>query len=219
MLTTTTDAPAGTAASTPTPRTVGWPALLALAVLAGALVGALTSFGQTLLGGTSFQGLANAVSPWLVASFLVGALARRPDAAAVAGLLTCAGQVAGYYLVADLRGFAVGSASIVLWTVAGLLGGPLFGVAGRLWRRGPSVGARWAGVGGALLAGCWLAEALVTYLVVLHRPDEALVFAAVGGLLVVLLGRGSERKALLTRLPLAAALGAAGFAVLHVALG
>ena len=185
MLTTTTDAPAGTAASTPTPRTVGWPALLALAVLAGALVGALTSFGQTLLGGTSFQGLANAVSPWLVASFLVGALARRPDAAAVAGLL----------------------------------GGPLFGVAGRLWRRGPSVGARWAGVGGALLAGCWLAEALVTYLVVLHRPDEALVFAAVGGLLVVLLGRGSERKALLTRLPLAAALGAAGFAVLHVALG
>jgi hypothetical protein len=207
------------APSLQTPRTAGWPALLALAVAAGLLTGVLTSFGQTLLGDTAFQGLANAVSPWLVAPFLVGALARRPAAAALAGLLTCAGQVAGYYLAADLRGFAVGSASILLWTCAGVLGGPLFGAAGRLWRRGRSGGSRWVGVGAALLAGCWLAEALLTYLVVLRRPDEALVFAVVAGLLVVLLSRGGDRRAVLARLPVATAVGAAGFAALHVVAG
>lgn len=200
-------------------RTVGWPAALALAVAAGLLAGALTSFGQTLLGDTPFQGLANAVSPWLVAPFLVGATARRSVTAALAGLLTCAAQVAGYYVAADLRGFAVGSASILLWSIAGVIGGPVFGMAGRLWRRTRSGDPRWAGAGAALLAGCWLAEALVTYLVVLRRPDEALVFALVAGLLVALLGRGGGHRALLIRLPVAVAAGAAGFAVLHAVVG
>ncbi len=221
VLTSTSPAPAGAAhapAPAPAARTAGWPALLAVAVAAGLLAGALTSFGQTLFGGGALAGLANAVSPWLVAPFLVGALARRPWAAAAAGLLTCAGEVVGYYLTADLRGFAVGSAAILLWTVAGALGGPVFGLAGRLWRTGRAEGPRWAGAGAALLAGCWLAEALVTYLVVLRRPDQAAVFAVVAALLVLLLGRGGDRGALLTRLPVAVVLGAAGFAALHLAL-
>jgi hypothetical protein len=54
--------------------------------------------------------VANAVSPWLVTPFLVGAFTRRTVLAAFVGLLTCAAHVAGYYLVADLRGFVVGSA-------------------------------------------------------------------------------------------------------------
>lgn len=216
---TTSDVPVGAAAPPQTPRTAGWRALLVLAATAGLLAGALTSFGQTLLGSTAFQGLANGVSPWLVTPFVVGAVARRPSAAALAGLLTCAGQVAGYYLVADLRGFAVGAASMLLWTCAGVLGGPVFGAAGWLWRTARSVNGRWSGVGGALLAGCWLAEALITYLVVLRRPDEALVFAVVAALLAGLLSRRGDRRALLTRLPVAAAVGAAGFAALHVVIG
>lgn len=192
------------------------PAVLAAAVGAGLAVGALTSFGQTLLGGTWFAGLANAVSPWLVASFLVGALARRGWVAALAGLLACAGEVAGYYLVADLRGFAVGAASVAVWVVAGVVGGPVFGWAGRLWR---TAAGPWRGLGPALLAGCWLAEAVVTYAVMLRYGDDAAVFAVVAALLVVLLGRvGGQTGALLRWLPAAAVVGAAGFAAVHVAL-
>jgi ABC-type thiamin/hydroxymethylpyrimidine transport system permease subunit len=217
VLTSTSPAASG-ADPAPAARTVEWPALLAAALAVGLLGGALTSVGQTLFGAGPLAGLANAVSPWLLAPFVVGALARRPGAAALAGLLACAGEVAGYYLTAELRGFAVGSAAILLWTVAGALGGPVFGLAGRLWRTGRTGDPRWAGAGAALLAGCWLAEALVTYLAVLRRPDQAAVFAVVAALLVVLLGRGGDRRALLTRLPAAVVLGAAGFAALHLAL-
>lgn len=198
------------------PRTADRLAPIGLAVAAGLVTGALTSVGQTVLGDTVFQGVANAVSPWLVAPFLVGAFTRRTVLAAFVGMLTCAAQVAGYYLVADLRGFAVGSASILLWTVAGVVGGPLFGVAGRLWRDGRAVGGRWDGLGGALVVACWFAEALVTYLVVLRRPEEAAVFAVGAGLSFLLLARGGRRRAVLTRLPLCVALGCAGFAVLHL---
>lgn len=192
------------------------PAVLAVAVGAGLAVGVLTSFGQTLLGGTWFAGLANAVSPWLVAAFLVGALARRGWVAAVAGLLACAGEVAGYYLVADLRGFAVGAASVAVWVVSGVVGGPVFGGAGRLWRTAEG---RWRGVGGALLAGCWLAEAVVTYAGALRHAGDAAVFAVVALLLVVLLGRaGGQTGAVLRWLPATAGLGAAGFAAVHLAL-
>jgi hypothetical protein len=192
------------------------PAVLAAAVGAGLAVGALTSFGQTALGGTWFAGLANAVSPWLVASFLAGALARRGWVAAVAGLLACAGEVAGYYLVADLRGFGVGAASVAVWVVSGVVGGPVFGWAGRLWR---TAAGRWRGLGPALLAGCWLAEAVVTYAVVLGRGGDAAVFAVVAALLVPLLGRaGGQTRAVLRWLPAAAAVGAAGFAAVHLAL-
>ncbi|WP_158372819.1 DUF6518 family protein [Cellulosimicrobium cellulans] len=192
------------------------PAVLAIAVGAGLAVGALTSFGQTLLGGTWFAGLANAVSPWLVASFLVGALARRGWVAALAGLVACAGEVAGYYLAADLRGFAVGTSSVAVWAVSGVVGGPVFGWAGRLWR---TAAGRWRGLGPALLVGCWLAEAVVTYAVVLRYGDDAVVFAAVSAVLVVLLGRpGGQTGALLRWLPAAAVVGAAGFAAVHLAL-
>uniref|UniRef100_UPI001E30791F DUF6518 family protein n=1 Tax=Cellulomonas hominis TaxID=156981 RepID=UPI001E30791F len=192
------------------------PGVLAIAVGAGLVVGALTSLGQTLLGGTWFAGLANAVSPWLVASFLVGALARRGWVAALAGLVACAAEVAGYYLVADLRGFAVGASSVAVWVVAGVVGGPVFGWAGRLWRTGTG---RWRGLDPALLVGCWLAEAVVTYAVALRYWGDAAVFTAVAALLVPALGRvGAQTRDLLRWLPAAAAVGAAGFAAVHLVL-
>jgi len=184
-------------------------------VATGLVVGALTSFGQTVLGG-GFAGLANAVSPWLVAPFLVGALARRGWVAALAGVLVCAAEVAGYYVTADLRGFPVGATSIAVWVVSGVVGGPVFGAAGRLWRT--AVG-RWRGLGPALLVGCWLAEAVVTYAIVLRYGGEALVFGVVAALLVPVLGcAGRQTGALLRWLPVAALVGAAGFGTVHVLL-
>jgi hypothetical protein len=193
------------------------PAVLAVAAAAGLAAGALTSFGQTLLGGTAFGGLVNAVGPWLVAPFLVGALARRGWVAALAGLLACVGEVAGYYATAQLRGFPVGAAGITLWAVAGLLGGPVFGWAGRLQRVATG---RLRGLGAGLLVGCFLAEALVTYLVVLRHVGDAALFAAVAAVLAVVLGRaGRQTRAVLAWSAAAALAGAAGFAALHLVVG
>jgi hypothetical protein len=193
------------------------PAVLAVAVVAGLATGALTSFGQTLLGGTAFGGLVDAVSPWLVVPFLVGALARRGWTAALAGVLACAGEVAGYYATAELRGFPVGAAGITLWAVAGLLGGPVFGWAGRQWRLGTG---RRRGLGAGLLVGCWLSEAVVTYLAVLRSVHDAAVFAGAAVVLAVVLGRaGRQTRAVLAWSPAAALAGAAGFVALHHVVG
>ncbi|WP_051639884.1 DUF6518 family protein [Cellulomonas sp. URHE0023] len=191
------------------------PALLAAATGAGLVVGAATSFGQTLLGDTAFQALVNAVSPWLVVPFLLGALARTWWLATSAGLLVCVGEVAGYYVVADLRGFAVGS-GLLVWVVAGVVGGPLFGAAGRSWRTATG---RWRGAGVAALVGCWVAEAIVTYGLVLHRLDEAIVMVAGAAVLTVALtSRGRQGRAVLRWLPAAVLLGAVGFAGVHALL-
>ncbi len=190
--------------------------LLSLALLAGVVVGGLTSFAQTVLGGSALAGLGNAVSPWLVLPFVIGALARRDRHAAVVGLLACVGEVAGYYLVAHLRGFGVSSAFLLTWAVAAVIGGPLFGWAGRAWR---SASGRLRGVGPALLVGCWVSEAVVTYLVVLHYGGDAAVFGGVAVVLATVLGVvGRQLRSLLTWLPVAALLGAAGFAALHAVI-
>jgi len=199
----------------PVRSTLPGPVLLAAATGAGLVVGAATSFGQTVLGDTAFQGLANAVSPWLVVPFLVGALARSWWLAAVAGLLVCVGEVAGYYVVADLRGFAAGS-WLLVWVVAGVVGGPVLGAAGRSSR---TASGRWRGAGAATLVGCWVAEAVVTYGLVLRRPDEAAVFVVVAALLTVLLARpGRQGRAVLRWLPATVLVGAAGFAAVHALL-
>lgn len=188
--------------------------VLPLAVVAGIAAGALTSWGQTALGGTWFSGLTNAVSPWIITSFAVGALTRRAGVAAVAGLLVCAGEVGGYYLTAQLRGFGVDVTTVAMWVVAGLVGGPLFGWAGRQWRTGAG---RWRGLGAALLVGCWLAEALVTYGLVLRYWDDVAVFTGVGVLLAVVLSRrDAQGRALLRWTPAVVAAGVLGFLVLQV---
>jgi hypothetical protein len=106
-------------------------------VLAGLAVGVATSALRTYLN-SPWLALVNSASPWLVAPFAVGALQRRAAAAAVAGLVTCALEVAGYYLTASLRGFPGDLGYEVLWTGCAIVGGPLFGVAGYLWRTGRS---------------------------------------------------------------------------------
>lgn len=196
-------------------RTLPGGALLPAAVGAGLVVGAVTSFGQTALGSTAFAGLANAVSPWLVVPFVLGVLARTPWLAATAGLLVCVGEVAGYYVMADLRGYAAGS-WVLVWVVAGLVGGPVFGAAGRSWATATG---RSRGAGAALLVGCWVAEAAVTYGSVLRRFDEAAVFAGVATLLAVVLARvGRQGSALLRWLPAATLVGVVGFLGVHAVL-
>lgn len=197
--------------------------LLALAVGAGAASGLLTSLGQTVLPGP-FGGLANAVSPWLVVPFVVGASARRWPWAVLVGVLACAAQVGGYYGTSVLRGFGVGSSWTVFWLVCAVPGGVLAGAAGWSWWRAGEGTARarrrWVpsarGLGGALLVAAWLAEGVVTYGVVLHYAGHAVLFVTVACLALVLLGRhGRQHAAIVRWLGPAAVLAGAGFAVLH----
>ncbi|MBF0687144.1 MAG: hypothetical protein IR158_05165 [Cellulomonas sp.] len=204
------------------PVTVAGPAgtrVLALAVVAGLVSGVLTSFGQAVLPGP-LAGLANAVAPWLVVPFAVGALTRRWAWALVAGAVACLGQVVGYYVTADLRGFPVGTTRALCWLLAGLPGGVVAGVAGwSWWRSGRGAASVWSGrergLGGAVLVAVWLAEAIVTYAIGLRYPGHALVFAGVAVVVLSLLGlRGRQHGAVARWLGPVAVLGCVGFGAL-----
>lgn len=206
----TTDVLPRSRPATPTGRTL----LAALAV--GLAVGALTSPGQTLLGGGPLAGLVNAVGPWLLAPFLLGAAARSPRVAVGAGVLACTVQVPGYYLVSVARGFAAHPPTVAGWVVAGVVGGAVLGLAGWSWRHGSG---RWRGAGAALLVAVWLTEALVLFGAVLRYWDSAAVSAVVGvGLLAGLGARDRQWGAVLRWLAPALVLGAAGFALVLAVL-
>ena len=150
----------------------------AAAVVIGTLVGALTSILQKYLD-APWASLVNAASPWLTPAFAVGALQRRPSYAAVAGFATCVFELAGYYVTAAARGyFAGGGHGILLfWTACALVGGPVFGWAGWTWWSGP---ARTRGLGVAIFAAAYFAEAAIGYGWRLHYTSSAILFAAIG---------------------------------------
>lgn len=189
---------------------------LTVSVAVGLVVGGLTSPAQTLLGGTVLSGLANAVSPWLLAPFLLGARGRSRALAAAAGALACVGEVAGYYLVSAARGFGVNPVTVAVWVVCGVVGGVVFGLAGRGWT-GAHGG--WRGLGPALLVAAWACEAIVTFAVVLRYVEDAVVFGVVAVLLFVLLGvRGRQHAQLAVWLVPALIAGVGGELLLHEVL-
>ena len=102
--------------------------------------------------------LVNAASPWLTTAFVAGALQPRLGRALWVGLAATVLEVAAYYLTAELRGFGVSASYLTLWTLCAVVGGPLFGAAGHLWRRAAP-----AGLGAALLVAAWASEAVVVY--------------------------------------------------------
>nr|WP_239521207.1 DUF6518 family protein [Blastococcus saxobsidens] len=176
-------------------------AALGLAVVIGVAWGAATSGLQTVLSGP-FSGLANAVGPWVVTAFAVGALCRRPGVAAAAGVLVCFGEVGGYYAVSALRDFGVNPSMVAFWAITGVVGGPLFGLAGWFWRHARSI--RWTGASAALMGGVFLTEGAVGYGYYLHHAGNAVLFCVIGALLVA---------ALAARAPAARSAGAPGRAL------
>lgn len=196
----------------PGSRLATWPA----ALLVGAAVGALTSPAQTLLGGTVLSGLTNAVGPWLLAPFVLGARARSTRAAVVLGVLSCVAQVGGYYAVSAARGFGVHAPTVGVWVVAGLAGGAVLGAAGRSWWTATG---RWRGLGAALLVAAWLVEGIGVFGLLLGYVGPAVVSCVVGVALAVGLGvRGQQHVALLRWLAPAVAAGVLGFLVLGAVL-
>jgi uncharacterized protein DUF6518 len=156
----------------------------------------------------------NSASAWLVAPFVVGALMVTRRGAAFAGLTTCALQLVGYYITAHLRGFSAGGTIVVFWTACAVVGGPLFGVAGQLWRNTePSL----RGLGMAVLAGVFVAEGLYSYLHELRYYATAALWVGIGVALAVLSSRGRvvELRWLALTVPLGVSGEIALTAVLH----
>jgi hypothetical protein len=183
-----------------------------LAAVAGLAGGALSSVGRAHLDGT-LDAFANSVSTWLVAPFLVGTLAATRRGAAAAGLGTCAAQIAGYYVVADLIGAGTTGALIAFWTACALVGGPAFGIAGHLWRTAvPQL----KGLGVAALAGVFVAEGLYAYVHQLHQYRTGALWIGLGAALALLFSRARLEQ--LRWLGLTVPLGISGEAALTALL-
>lgn len=145
--------------------------------LVGVLVGALTSYAQQWLD-SPWASLANSASPWLTVAWVVGRYQRGTRGAAVAGAVTCVGEVVGYYGVSAARGFGVSESYLVFWVVAALVGGPIFGACGRLARGAqPRFG---ASLGAAAVPATFLGEGVGSYVIRLGYAGDAAVFVVFG---------------------------------------
>ncbi|QYF74969.1 DUF6518 family protein [Cryobacterium sp. PAMC25264] len=108
-----------------------------IAVIGGALIGSLTSFGQGYLP-EWVNSLSNSVGGWTMFCFLIVWLGRaRPVLAAVLGALVFQLLVESYSVVSEWRGFDDGDPFTSVWTVAGLVAGPFLGTTAGLVRHAP----------------------------------------------------------------------------------
>jgi len=161
-----------------------------LIVGVGLATGALTQVGQSILP-DGWSQAANAMSPWLLVAFVLGAAMpdrRWPAVAGVAALLL---SLVGYYLMIELRyGYGGSRGSLLLWGTGALVGGTVFGIAGQWWRAGRP----WqkaAAIG--LLAAVFVAEGVYQILI---QPDEAIGtgFVIVGLAVPLVAGRSRDER-------------------------
>jgi hypothetical protein len=168
------------------PRPGRHAALVALVLTAGLGIGAATSFGQGHLSG-ALSPLVNSASAWLVAPFFFGSRMTSVRGAAAAGFAVCVLQLVGYSVTAELRGFSAGGTIVVFWTMCAVVGGPIFGAAGRLWRVHAEP---LHSVGSAVLPAAFLAEGLWVYVHELRYWGAAALWLAIGALLALVMTRG-----------------------------
>ena len=116
---------------------------------------------------------------------------RSDSTAAAAGAGMLAGAVIGYYAAVPIvvEGAAANMRSVVIWTGTALVGGPVFGIAGRWWRREPST-KRAIAIG--LLSGVFVAEGLTDVRYVPTVRTAGWVLFAVGLMIPIVLGRSSQ---------------------------
>jgi hypothetical protein len=174
-----------------------------LLLASGLAVGVGTSLGQTSLDGV-LSAFVNSASAWLVAPFLVGSRMTSDRRAAAAGLAVCVLQLVGYSLTSELRGFSSGGAIVVFWTMCAIVGGPVFGLAGRLWRTRTD---GLSGLGAAVLAAAFLSEGAWVYVHELAYYGTAALWIAIGTLLALTMTHGMRE---LRWLPLTVIAGLAG---------
>lgn len=160
--------------------------LLVLVVVAGAVLGAATSFAQTVLP-DALRPFANSASGWtLLTVLVVGACRVRPAPSAVLGAASFAALVLGYWTASVLRGFPDDE---TLFLVIGVVVGPFVGVA-TSWLRQEGVR---AAVGCGALAGIAVGESAYGLLVVVASTGWT-YWAVIGGAGIALLGHTLLRR-------------------------
>ena len=184
-----------------------------LVVAVGLLVGVLTQLGQGLLP-DGWQQVANAISPWLLVAFVLGATMPDVRWAAGAGVAALVFALVGYYGLVQLRfGYGGSTNALLLWTTGAFVGGSVYGVLGRWWR----VGGPWqraAAIG--FLAAVAIAEGV--YLTrILPTPAVGAGFIVAGLVIPLLAGRSwvDRMRGYAAAVP-ALGLGALGYLALDV---
>ncbi len=163
-------------------------AQVGLVLGAGLATGALTQLGQAWLPDGVTQ-WANAISPWLLVAFLVGSAMPDSIRAAIAGAATLVVALLGYNVMLHLQvGYSSSVSATLFWAIGALVGGPVFGIAGRTWRVGTP---RLSAVALGLLVAVFVAEGARNALL-LDYPIDGTLFIIVGLLLPIVLGRTRE---------------------------
>lgn len=109
-----------------------WLPRVGFIALAGIGTGVLTLLGPGVLD-AGWNRLANSGAIWLMVGFLVGSRMPSVGWAVAAGVGTLIGAVAGYYMAANLSGTGVSMSAVAIWIGAAIVGGPVYGIAGRWW--------------------------------------------------------------------------------------
>ncbi len=191
-------------------------ARLGLIVAAGVTLGVLTIVGQGVLD-ARWNRLANSGAIWLLVAWLVGSRMPTGRWATGSGFVVLASALAGYYVAALVSGAGVSTSSVVIWLGTAVVGGPVYGLAGRWWRVGGS-GQRIVAIG--LAGGILVAEGVST---LMRIPDLAVVGwieAAAGVLLALGLGRTwRERGSVLLVVVVVTLLGVVAYELLDRIIG
>ena len=128
-----------------------------VAVLGAMLIGGLTSRGQQFLPAW-MNSLANSVGGWTMLSFLLVWLGRaKPLLASVLGVVVFILLTESYSVVSEWRGFDDGDPFTSIWTVVGLIAGPVLGVSAALVRHAPPL---WRVLGVTPLSAVLLGEGI-----------------------------------------------------------
>jgi hypothetical protein len=165
-------------------RPAAVPARVVVVVAVGLGVGVVTAVLQRYLS-FPWLSLVNSSSPWLAPMFAMGAMWRRPSAAALSGLVAGLLELAGYYTTAGARGYPSGGEPILLfWSACAVVGGPVFGLAGWAWWRQT----RFRSLGAAALPAAFFSEAVGVYGFRLHYLSSLILFGVIGLVVLALLG-------------------------------
>ena len=153
---------------------------------------AVTLAGQSILPG-DWKGLANSGAIWLLFAALVGSRMPTSPWAIIAGVVVLVGAVIGYYAAARFSGAGAGVRIMAIWIGTAILGGPVYGLAGRWWRVGPDR-ERLLAIG--LMGGILAAEGVSTLLRIPAMAAAGWVELAAGSLLTLMLGRTMRERLL-----------------------
>ena len=137
--------------------------------------------------------LANSGAIWLLFASLAGSRMPTDRWGVLAGVGVLVGAVVGYYLAAVAAGAGAGVRIMAIWIGTALVGGPVYGVAGRWWRGEPG---RRRVVAIGLMGGILAAEGVSTVLRIPEMARVGWVELGAGIVLTLALGRTMRERLL-----------------------